>query len=236
MTGGGRVLVLLPAYNEAAGIGAVIDGVREALPSADIVVIDDASKDGTAAAAQFAGAWVLPLPVNLGYGGALQTGYKYAAALSADYVVQIDADGQHDPASIAAVLAPVREGRCDLCIGSRFLEGTPYPIPAARRAGMALFRRVASVLIGQTITDPTSGFQAMNARTIAFFQRDAYPADYPDTDVLVWLHRHGFRILEAPVTMHASASGQSIHSGLRPLYYLFKMSLAIPLNLLRKER
>lgn len=236
MTGQGRILVLLPAHNEATGIAAVVEGVRSALPHAVVVVVDDASKDGTAAAARSAGAWVLPLPVNLGYGGALQTGYKYAAAHSFDFLVQLDADGQHDPASIAAVLDPVREGRCDLCIGSRFLEGTPYPIPAARRAGMVLFRRVASFLIGQTITDPTSGFQAMNARTIAFFLSDAYPADYPDTDVLVWLHRHGFRILEAPVLMHASVTGQTIHSGLRPLYYLFKMSLAIPLNLLRRER
>ena len=172
----------------------------------------------------------------MGYGVALQTGYKYALRQGFDYLLQMDSDGQHDASCIEVVLDRVKSARCDLCIGSRFLEGDTYPIPPLRRLGMILFRRVASALIGHTITDPTSGFQAMNRRVIAFFTRDSYPVDYPDTDVLIMLHRHGFKVAEAPVVMHADATGKSIHAGLRPVYYLFKMGLDIPLNLLRKER
>ncbi len=228
------VLIIMPAYNEGARIAEVVKGVRAAAPHA-VLVIDDGSSDDTAEQARGAGAVVVSLPFNMGYGVSLQTGYKYAAEHGCDYLVQLDADGQHDPAGIAVLLERVREGRCDVCIGSRFLEGQPYSIPFARRIGMILFRRIASFLIGATITDPTSGFQAMNRRVIEFFCRDHYPVDYPDTDVIVALHHHGFRVAEAPVVMHANPTGKSIHAGLRPVYYLFKMALAIPMNLLRKE-
>lgn len=231
----GDTMILLPAHNEAAQIARVVAGVRAAMPDTEVVVVDDASRDATAAEAAEAGATVLPLPINLGYGGALQTGYKHALRHGFDYVVQLDADGQHDPAGIPVLLERVRSGRCDLCIGSRFLEGTTYAIPWARRLGMIVFRRVASRLVGCTITDPTSGFQAMNRRVAAFFASDVYPGDYPDTDVLVLLHRHGFTIGEAPVVMYAGGA-QSMHAGIRPLYYLFKMGLDIPLNLFRQER
>ena len=228
-------LIVLPAFNEAPHLGGLIARIRAEVPGAAVAVVDDGSTDGTREAARKAGAAVLPLPSNSGYGVALQTGYKYAQRGGYAFVVQLDSDGQHDPAGIPVLLEQVREGACDLCIGSRFLEGTPYPIPPLRRAGMFLFRRIASWLLGQTITDPTSGFQAMNARVVAFYCRDSYPVDYPDTDVLVALHRHGFRILERPVVMHAGENGRSIHNGIRPFYYLFKMSLTIPLNLLRRE-
>jgi glycosyltransferase involved in cell wall biosynthesis len=228
-------MILLPAFNEAGHIGELVARVRDAAPGLDVVVVDDGSVDGTADAAVRAGATVLPLPFNMGYGVALQTGYKYALAEGYAYLVQLDSDGQHDPTGIEAILGPVRDDRCDVCLGSRFLEGESYAIPPSRRAGMILFRRVASAILGQTITDPTSGFQAMNRKVLAFFAGDAYPTDFPDTDVLVFLHRHGFRILEAPVVMHRDTTGKSIHSGLRPMYYLFKMSLTIPLNMLRKE-
>jgi len=228
-------MILLPAHNEAGQIEAVITTVRHAAGDADVVVVDDGSTDDTAECALNAGAMVLPLPFNMGYGVALQTGYKYARSRGYTYLVQLDSDGQHDPAGIATVLAAVKSDRFDVCIGSRFLEGTTYPIPPLRRAGMVVFRRVASAILGQTITDPTSGFQAMNRKVFTFFCRDLYPTDYPDTDVIVFLYRHGFRIAEAPVVMHANSTGKSIHTGLRPMYYLFKMALAIPLNLLRKE-
>jgi glycosyltransferase involved in cell wall biosynthesis len=232
---GTDTIIILPAHNEAANIGRVIAEVRAAIPDADVVVIDDASIDATADIAVESGAIVLPLPVNLGYGVALQTGYKFAAAGGYHFLVQLDSDGQHDPASIPKLLEIARSGKCDVCIGSRFLEGEPYPIPFARRAGMWLFRRLASVVLGHTITDPTSGFQAMNRRAFEFFTRDSYPTDFPDTNVIVMLHVHGFRVLETPVVMHRSTTGKSIHSGWRPLYYLFKMALDIPLNLLRRE-
>lgn len=228
-------IIVLPAHNEAARIGGVITAVQAVSCEAAIVVVDDGSTDATGDCARAAGALVLRLPFNLGYGVALQTGYKYAVEQGCEYLVQLDGDGQHDPASIPGLLERVRAGRCDLCVGSRFLEGGTYSIPLFRRIGMILFRRVASACVGHTITDPTSGFQAMNRTVFTFFSRDLYPADYPDTDVLVLLHRHGFRIAEAPVMMRAGDSSQSIHRGLRPLFYLFKMALAIPLNLLRKE-
>ena len=228
-------LILLPAYNEAARIGGLIARIRAEVPDAAIAVVDDGSSDGTGEAARTAGAVVLPLPCNSGYGVALQTGYKHALRQGYAYLVQLDSDGQHDPVGIPVLLEKVCANECDVCIGSRFLEGKPYPIPPFRRMGMMVFRRIASWLIGQTITDPTSGFQAMNAKVIAFYCRDSYPVDYPDTDVLVMLHRHGFRIAERPVLMHANAEGRSIHGGMRPFYYLFKMSLTIPLNLLRRE-
>lgn len=228
-------IVLLPAHNEREDIEGVIRAVRDRVCGATVAVVDDGSEDDTAELAEQAGAMVLRLPCNMGYGVALQTGYKYALANGYEYLVQLDSDGQHDAAGIPALLDVVKSGTADLCIGSRFLEGDTYTVPAARRAGMVVLRRVASALIGQTITDPTSGFQAMNGKVISFFARDLYPVDYPDTDVIVLLHQHGFKIAEAPVVMYPSSTGKSIHAGVRPLYYLFKMSLAIPLNLLRRE-
>ena len=228
-------MILLPAHDEAERIAGVIARVKEAADDAVVVVVDDGSRDATAERAMAAGATVLPLPYNLGYGVALQTGYKYALNEGFDYLVQLDSDGQHDPAGIPKLLEIVRTRDYDLCIGSRFLEGKTYAVPPLRRLGMIVFRRVASALVRQTITDPTSGFQAMNRKVIELFSRDVYPVDYPDTDVIVMLHHHGFRIAEAPVLMYPSETGRSIHGGVRPIYYLFKMALAIPLNLLRRE-
>lgn len=230
-----NVVIIVPAFNEEARLADVIASVRTHAPGAEVVVIDDGSSDATAARAIEAGATVVPLPFNMGYGVALQTGYKYALERGCDFLVQLDGDGQHDPRQIPQVLKRVTSGEYDICIGSRFLEGEPYRIPALRRAGMILFRRVASWILGQTVTDPTSGFQAMNRRVVGFFCHDHYPVDYPDTDVLVMLYRHGFRIAEAPVVMRAATSRKSLHAGFRPMYYLFKMALVIPLNLLRKE-
>ncbi len=227
-------MVLLPAFNEESNVARIVSQVRDALPGAVIVVVDDGSRDATAERALDAGAVVLSLPYNLGYGVALQTGYKYALRAGFSFVVQLDADGQHDPVCMARLLLHVRDGKSDLCVGSRFLQGDTYAVPFARRAGMYLFRRVASLLLRKTITDPTSGFQAMNRRVLELYSHDSYPVDYPDVDVIVMLHRHGVRIDELPVTMFPSA-GKSMHAGLRPVYYLFRMGLDIPLNLLRRE-
>lgn len=226
-------MVLLPAFNEEAHVAGIIERIREVVPKTAIVVVDDGSRDATGDRAVEAGATVLTLPYNLGYGVALQTGYKYALRMGYSYLVQLDADGQHDPQCIPRLLDHVRTGKSNLCIGSRFLEGVPYSIPIARQAGMYVFRRVASALLRQTITDPTSGFQAMDRRVLELYVRDSYPVDYPDVDVMVMLHQHGIRIAELPVTMFAS-TGKSMHTGLRPVYYLFRMGLDIPLNLIRR--
>jgi hypothetical protein len=230
-----KTLVIIPAYNEGSRIGEVVGRVREAVPDYDVLVVNDGSRDETAQAARAAGALVVSHPFNLGYGVAIQTGYKYALAKGYDYAVQIDGDGQHDPAFIPRLLAPVLANETDFALGSRFLGIESYEPPLARRAGMAFLRWLVSMLIGTRITDSTSGFQAFNRKVIRFFTTEVFPCDYPDADMLLTLHRAGFRIMEAPVRMHASASGKSMHSGFKPLYYMFKMLLSIFVTLLRKK-
>ena len=230
------LLVIIPAFNEARHIAAVVAGVRAAVPAAAIAVIDDGSGDGTATAAEVAGATVISHPFNLGYGVAIQTGYKYALASGFDLLVQIDGDGQHDPAGIPALLAPLRAGTADFVIGSRFLGGGSYQPPLARRLGMAFFRGIVAAVIHRRVTDCTSGFQAFNREVMGFFARDLFPCDYPDADVLISLHLAGFRIDEVPVRMRAGAAGKSMHSGIKPVYYVFKMLLSIAVTLLRSHR
>jgi glycosyltransferase involved in cell wall biosynthesis len=229
-----RTLIVMPAYNEAANIVTTVRGARRAEPGVDIVVVDDGSTDSTAELALSAGATVLPLPVNLGYGGALQTGFIYANAEGYDEVVQLDADGQHEPACIRDLLAELRKGDVDLVIGSRFLNGGDYRPSPARALGMALMRRIIRTTTGHAITDPTSGFQAMNRTAIALYASNVYPTDYPDADVLIMIHRAGLRVREISVRMYQREAGQSMHSGLKPIWYMFKMLLSIGVTLLRK--
>jgi len=230
-----RALVLIPAFNEASKIVEVIERVRGAAPEADILVVNDGSRDRTAVLATQAGALVVSHPYNMGYGVTIQTGYKYAWRHGYDFVVQIDGDGQHDPAFIPALLAPVLAGDTDLALGSRFLSVESYRPSFFRRLGILFFRKLISVLIGREITDPTSGYQAFNRRVIGFFTTEVFPCDYPDADVLLTLNLAGFRLRELPVRMVANAEGKSMHSGLKPLYYVFKMLLSLLVTLLRSR-
>jgi glycosyltransferase involved in cell wall biosynthesis len=230
-----RVLVIIPAYNEEKRIAAVVAAVAASVPDSEIVVINDCSKDNTFAVASQAGAIVVSHPFNMGYGAAIQTGYKYARNKGYDYLVQLDADGQHDPSCIPALLAPVLAGETDIAIGSRFL-GNSYRPPFARRVGMALFRRIVSLVTGKSISDTTSGFQAFNRDVIRFFATDIFPVDYPDADMLIMLHRVGFRMTEVPVRMFENSEGKSMHSGFKPLYYMFKMLLSICVTLMRERK
>lgn len=230
-----KIVILIPAYNEARRIAAVVDAVRQAVPAAAIVVIDDGSADRTAAVASAAGATVLSHPFNMGYGVTIQTGYKYAWRHGYDYVVQIDGDGQHDPSFIPQLLAPVLAGEVDLALGSRFLGVESYRPSLPRRLGIAFFRKLVTVLIGRSISDPTSGYQAFNRRVAGFFTSEIFPCDYPDADVLLTLDLAGFRLREVPVRMYANLEGRSMHSGLRPLYYMFKMLLSLLVTLLRSR-
>jgi glycosyltransferase involved in cell wall biosynthesis len=232
----GHGVVVIPAYNEAANIADVIAGVQAQLPRATILVVDDCSPDDTAEVARQCGATVLSLPINLGDGAARQTGFKYAARLDADWLVQVDGDGQHRPESIPALLAPIQAGEADLVIGSRFLGEGDYRAQAGRRIGMELFGAVASWATGRTITDPTSGFRAMNRRAYRFFCGQAYPQQYPDADVLIAAYRAGLRLMEVPVRMRQSTTGQTIHAGLRPLYYVYKMALSIFVTMFRGDK
>ncbi len=225
-------LIIIPAYNEAGRISATIAGIRKHT-DADIIVVDDGSKDGTAGEALGAGAHVISLPFNLGYGAALQTGFQYALRQGYQFVLQMDADGQHDPAYIRPLLDAVESGGADVAIGSRFLGVGGYRAPLIKKFGMVFFRTVASLLTGQKVTDPTSGFQALNRKTLRFYACDAYPVDFPDADVLIMLHRLGLRFVEVPVRMNPNTKAITMHSGIVPVYYIFKMMLSIFVTLLR---
>ena len=229
-----KTIVIIPAYNEEKRIAAVVAEVRAHVPGAVVVVINDSSRDSTAAVARQSGAKVVSHPFNMGYGAAIQTGYKYARDMGFDFLVQLDADGQHDPSSIPALLAPVISGEADIVIGSRFL-GNSYRPPFVRRAGMALFRGIVTLVTGRSITDTTSGFQAFNRDVIRLFATDIFPVDYPDADMLIMLHRTGFRITEVPVRMFENSEGKSMHNGFKPLYYTFKMLLSICVTLMRQK-
>jgi glycosyltransferase involved in cell wall biosynthesis len=228
-----RVLIAVPAYNESGRVGGVVRDVHDVLPAADILVVDDGSADATAEEAREAGAIVLSLPVNSGYGAALQTAYKYAVRRRYDLLGQIDADGQHQAVYLIAMFDTLRDESADVVIGSRFLDGDGHYQPsAARKAGIALFGRIATLLTRQHVTDPTSGFQVMRMPVARFFCSEVYPVDYPDVDILILLHRSGFVVREVPVQMRASTS-VSMHSGHRSFYYVYKMFLSILVTLLR---
>lgn len=230
-----RTLIIIPAYNEAVKIAGVIGRVRSCVPGADILVVNDGSSDETARIAGENGAIVVSHPFNMGYGVTIQTGYKFALAHGYDYLAQIDGDGQHDPAFIPMLLAPLQSGEADFVLGSRFLEVESYEPSLARRLGMTFFRGLVRLITGLPITDCTSGFQAFNRDVIRLFTRDIFPIDYPDADVLITLHRAGFRIRELPVRMYAS-EGKSMHSGIKPVYYMFKMTLSILVTLMRSKK
>lgn len=225
-------LAIIPAYNEAETVADVVRGVKAQGVARAVLVVDDGSEDATVSAASSEGAVVVSLPFNLGYGAALQTGYRYALTHGYEYAVQLDADGQHDPASIPALLAAAESGWADVVVGSRFLGEGAYKPPLPRALGMRIFARIASSITGQKITDPTSGFQALNARTMQLFAEGDFPSDFPDADVLVMLHRLGYRIAEVPVVMHPGAAHKSMHRGLRPVYYIFKMLLSLLVTVL----
>ncbi|MBI5789510.1 MAG: glycosyltransferase family 2 protein [Candidatus Schekmanbacteria bacterium] len=230
-------LILIPAYNEAETLGLLLEKIKDLEVPVDILVINDCSLDETGLIAAQKGADVLNLPLNLGYGAALQTGYKYALRKGYDYVIQMDGDGQHDPQFIPALMAEIKKGEVDVVIGSRFLVKGSYKVPLLRRWGMVLFGTIASYCTNQKISDPTSGFQAIDREVLNFFVSDVYPVDYPDADVLIMLVKTGFTFKEVPVIMHQhSQQHKSIHSGfLKPLYYIFKMFLSIFVTLLRRD-
>lgn len=230
-----KILLIIPAYNEQENIADVVRRTRNYFPNLDILVVDDGSGDGTARIARDCGALVISHPFNMGYGVALQTGYKYADRNKYDFVVQMDGDGQHDPKYIKELLGELENGAMDAVIGSRFISGVKYKTPLNRRIGMFLFSKLVSLIVGQRITDSTSGFQALNNKVFRFLSSDIYPCDYPDADVIIMLHRAGFRIKEVPLVMYRrrSSSSKSMHSGLKPLYYIFKMILSIFVTLLR---
>ncbi len=230
-----RRVAIVPAYNEELAVPRVIDELRAFDPGLDIVVVDDGSVDRTAAAAAAKGARVLRLPFNLGIGGAVQTGFRFAFENDYDLAVRVDGDGQHDPSQLARVLEPVLRGEADIVIGSRFAsdEGG-YRSSRARRVGIRLLAWVVSHIVGQRVTDTTSGFQAVNREGIALFAHD-YPHDYPEVEATVMVFRHRLRLCEVPVSMRERDSGRSSITALRSVYYMVKVLLAIFVGLFRRN-
>ncbi len=220
-----RVL-LIPAYNESSRIAAVLERVKTSLPDYTIVVVDDGSTDDTGDVARSCGARVIRHPFNMGYGAALQTGYKFAVRRGVDLLVQMDADGQHDPGDAPSLAEPVLAAELDLVIGSRFLGVGDYHMGPLRRMGRALFQTIVRAF-GLRVTDPTSGFQALSRAVLELYVGDSFPSDFPDVDVLLIAHRHGLRIGERPVEMSESPRTSSLHAGLAPVYYVYKMLLSI---------
>jgi len=231
----GNPLIVIPAFDEEENIGAVIDGIREQVPQFPILVINDGSSDGTARVLDEMGVDVITLPYNLGYGIALQTGFIYALQNGYTSVIQIDADGQHDPRHILDLHRELMLGDVDVVIGSRFLNGGKYKTPFFRRMGIKVFSILASICCRQRVTDPTSGFQALKGKAIRLVASSFYPPDYPDADYLILLHRCGIKMKEIPVQMDPKPGGKSMHHGHKPLYYVFKMFLSIFVTLLRQK-
>ena len=222
-----RTLVVVPCLDEGPRVASLVRALR-ALPQAlDVLVVDDGSRDDTATQAKAAGATVVRHPFNLGYGAALQSGYAYARERGYERLVQMDGDGQHPPSEVPALLARLDRGDVDLVVGSRFLGEARYRIPPVRRLGIALFSALTSQLMGQRITDPTSGLQAMSREVFAFYEQDFYPYDYPDADILLRAHYAGLRLAETPVCMLGGPPDRSMHRGLRPLYYVYKLLLSL---------
>jgi glycosyltransferase involved in cell wall biosynthesis len=227
--------IIIPSYNEKKNIVSVIENIRR-YSEADIIVIDDGSDDGTSAVSREAGAFVLRHPFNMGYGAALQTGYKYAVENNYNILLQIDGDGQHSAKYIPELFSQVENYDCDVAIGSRFLGESQYRAGFRKSAGIKLFRKIIWLITGESITDPTSGYQCLNSKVFNFFTKDTFPCDYPDANVIIMLHRAGFKIREIPVEMTLNPDGRSMHRGIFTIsYYLFKMFLSIFVVLIRRN-
>jgi glycosyltransferase involved in cell wall biosynthesis len=226
-------IAIVPALNEEETVGRVIDEIRAFDPGFDIVVVDDGSVDRTAGVAADRGVYVLRLPFNLGIGGAMQTGYRFAFEHGYDIAVQIDGDGQHDPQQLPAILAPVLAGEADLCVGSRFTGNSEFRSSFTRRLGIKIFAAVVSAVVRQKVTDTTSGFRAVNRRGIALFASD-YPHDYPEVEATVMCVKHKLRLREVPVAMRERGGGASSITALRSVYYMTKVLLAIFVGLFRR--
>ena len=221
-----KILIIVPAFNEESSVGEVIEGVRSCLPQADILVVNDGSTDSTSDRARANGAIVLDLPFNLGIGGAMQTGFRYACEKGYDIAVQVDGDGQHSPREIVKLVGAVENEHLDMAIGSRFIGDVEYKASAMRRLGISILSGIISVIVRQKITDPTSGFRAANRRAIQLFASD-YPQDYPEPEILVLLSRSGLKMKEIPVKIVQRSYGESSITWIRSAYYMIKVLLAI---------
>jgi glycosyltransferase involved in cell wall biosynthesis len=229
-----QLLILIPAFNEIGAIAGVIKEVRAVVPDAPILVVDDASTDGTDQRARSAGADVLRLPYHLGLGGGLQAGYKLAYELGYEYVIRVDGDGQHDPQYIPALLETLRTTGCHMVIGSRFQNGDAPYTNSIRALGIWFFRLVLRPILGKPVRDPTSGFVGVNRQALQVFTV-SFPLEYPEIEALVVLQRKRFLFQEVPCRMRPRKTGRSTITAVKSLYYIFHVLLGVFINVLKFE-
>jgi glycosyltransferase involved in cell wall biosynthesis len=230
----GRLVAIVPAWNEAGAIADVVDEVRSLDPAIEVVVVDDASSDDTAEIAVARGATVLRLPFNVGIGGAVQTGFRYALAEGYERAVRLDGDGQHDASQIPKILMPIEAGEADLVIGSRFVDpGGAYRPPLARRIGIRVFARLVTTLGRHQVSDTTSGFVALDRAGIELFATE-YPHDYPEVEATLVALRSGLRLAQVQVEMRERTTGTSSITFIRSLYYIVKVTLALLVASMRR--
>jgi len=229
-----KILVIIPAHNESKNIVDLLKKFDKVTLSIDIVVIDDASQDNTSTIAQNMGAKIIRLPFNLGIGGTMQTGYLYAYYNDYDITVQVDGDGQHNPGDIETLVNPIINNEADMVIGSRFIEFKGFQSSYIRQLGIKYFENLIYLITGNRYTDPTSGFRACNRKVFANFVK-YYPCDYPEPESLVTISRKKLKVIEVPTVMNERKEGQSSIRSFKILYYMFKVTLAILIDIFKKR-
>ena len=226
-------LIIIPAFNESENILQTVKNIQEEAPEFDYVVINDHSRDDTLDILIENHFNYVDLPVNLGIGGAVQTGYKYALENGYDEAVQVDADGQHDVAYLKNLVTKMETDNADMVIGSRFINNKGFQSTFMRRIGITYFTKLIHLLTGKTITDPTSGFRLANRKVIEYFSVN-YPRDYPEPESIVYLLKQNMKVVEEPVQMRARQGGVSSIRMSSSVYYMIKVSLAILIENIRK--
>lgn len=221
-----KVLLIIPAYNEAENIEKVVNDLIQNYPQYDYVIVNDGSRDETEEICLKNHYQMLSLPLNLGIGGAVQTGYRYALKNHYDIAIQIDGDGQHDIAYVEKLIEPIFSGEADIAIGSRFIKKEGFQSSATRRMGISFLSGLIHVLCFKKVKDVTSGFRAVNEKFIKIYAEN-YPSDYPEPEAIVAAIMHRGRIAEVPVIMKERAGGSSSINLKRSVYYMIKVTLAI---------
>lgn len=217
-----KILIIVPAYNEEQAIVGTVQQLEQ-FDEYDYVVINDGSTDRTKEILEAHNFSHVTLPLNLGIGGAVQTGFRYAERFGYDYAIQLDADGQHDPEDLHHLVAEMKKRDVDMLIGSRFLEKSNYKGSWTRRVGILYFNYLLRLIARVNITDPTSGYRIVNRRVIEWFAKD-YPVDYPEVEVIVKLARKGFKVEETKVEMNARQGGASSITPRKSVYYMAKVT------------
>ena len=221
-----KCLLIIPAYNEADNIEKVVNSIVQDYPQYDYIVVNDGSKDDTEGICLKNGYQVLNLPINMGIGGAVQTGYCYARDNDYDIAVQIDGDGQHDVSFLAEMIRLIEENKADVVIGSRFVEKEGFQSSQMRRIGINFLSNLAWILTGVRVKDITSGYRVINQKFIKIFAED-YPSDYPEPEAMVIAAVHGGKIREYPVVMRERENGESSITLKKSVYYMIKVTLAM---------